>query len=119
METLVESSSISTIREVWWDIRPHPDFGTVELSRMQLWQWMAHSERFAEGPTMSTRLLDRMLEDEIALLRRRGAREELLAHAVRLLRDSVVAEEAPPFLSVLAYEVLVSLDDATEGAPAA
>ena len=21
----------STIREVWWDIRPHPDFGTVEL----------------------------------------------------------------------------------------
>ena len=31
METLVESSSISTIREVWWDIRPHPDFGTVEL----------------------------------------------------------------------------------------
>ena len=24
-------SAISTIREVWWDIRPHPDFGTVEL----------------------------------------------------------------------------------------
>jgi carboxylate-amine ligase len=31
METLVESGSISTIREVWWDIRPHPEFGTVEL----------------------------------------------------------------------------------------
>jgi carboxylate-amine ligase len=31
METLVESGSIRTIREVWWDIRPHPEFGTVEL----------------------------------------------------------------------------------------
>jgi len=31
METLVCSSAISTVREVWWDIRPHPEFGTVEL----------------------------------------------------------------------------------------
>ena len=29
--TLVTSQAIKTIREVWWDIRPHPDFGTVEL----------------------------------------------------------------------------------------
>lgn len=31
METLVSSAAISTVREVWWDIRPHPEFGTVEL----------------------------------------------------------------------------------------
>ena len=31
METLVSSRTIETIREVWWDIRPHPNFGTVEL----------------------------------------------------------------------------------------
>ena len=31
METLIAAGTISTIREVWWDIRPHPDFGTVEL----------------------------------------------------------------------------------------
>ncbi len=31
METLLEARCISSIREVWWDIRPHPDFGTVEL----------------------------------------------------------------------------------------
>jgi carboxylate-amine ligase len=29
--TLVSAKAISTIREVWWDIRPHPNFGTVEL----------------------------------------------------------------------------------------
>ncbi|CAN5508316.1 glutamate--cysteine ligase [soil metagenome] len=31
MATLVSSEAIGTIRDVWWDIRPHPDFGTVEL----------------------------------------------------------------------------------------
>jgi carboxylate-amine ligase len=31
MSTLLDSQCISSIREVWWDIRPHPDFGTVEL----------------------------------------------------------------------------------------
>lgn len=31
MDTLVTAGAITSIREVWWDIRPHPDFGTVEL----------------------------------------------------------------------------------------
>ncbi|MDQ1436787.1 MAG: glutamate---cysteine ligase / carboxylate-amine ligase [Acidimicrobiaceae bacterium] len=31
MTTLVCSNTIRTIREVWWDIRPHPNFGTIEL----------------------------------------------------------------------------------------
>jgi len=31
MSTLLDSRCINSIREVWWDIRPHPDFGTVEF----------------------------------------------------------------------------------------
>src|SRR3979411_2547265 len=31
MSPLVAAQAIESIREVWWDIRPHPDFGTVEL----------------------------------------------------------------------------------------
>jgi glutamate---cysteine ligase / carboxylate-amine ligase len=31
MTTLISARSISSIREIWWDIRPHPNFGTVEL----------------------------------------------------------------------------------------
>jgi carboxylate-amine ligase len=31
MKTLISAGALSTIREVWWDIRPHPDFGTIEL----------------------------------------------------------------------------------------
>lgn len=31
MSTLISAGALNTIREVWWDIRPHPDFGTIEL----------------------------------------------------------------------------------------
>lgn len=31
MDTLIDTGCIDTVREVWWDIRPHPEFGTVEL----------------------------------------------------------------------------------------
>ena len=31
METLLRTGAIGSIKEVWWDIRPHPEFGTVEL----------------------------------------------------------------------------------------
>jgi carboxylate-amine ligase len=31
MRTLINANTIDSIREVWWDIRPHPGFGTVEI----------------------------------------------------------------------------------------
>ena len=31
METLISTGAIASVREVWWDIRPHPTFGTIEL----------------------------------------------------------------------------------------
>jgi YbdK family carboxylate-amine ligase len=31
LETLISTQTIQSIREVWWDVRPHPNFGTVEL----------------------------------------------------------------------------------------
>ncbi|GII53179.1 putative glutamate--cysteine ligase 2 [Planotetraspora thailandica] len=31
MNTLLRAGTIRSIKEVWWDIRPHPDFGTIEI----------------------------------------------------------------------------------------
>jgi carboxylate-amine ligase len=28
---MVETGFIKTIREIWWDVRPHPNFGTIEV----------------------------------------------------------------------------------------
>lgn len=31
INTLIRARAIETIREIWWDIRPHPGFGTLEI----------------------------------------------------------------------------------------
>ena len=31
MNTLVRARAIESVREIWWDIRPHPGFGTLEI----------------------------------------------------------------------------------------
>ncbi|HBX09778.1 MULTISPECIES: glutamate--cysteine ligase [Candidatus Neomicrothrix] len=31
LDALIRAEAIESVREVWWDVRPHPDFGTVEL----------------------------------------------------------------------------------------
>ncbi len=31
LDALILAGAIESVREIWWDIRPHPDFGTVEL----------------------------------------------------------------------------------------
>jgi carboxylate-amine ligase len=31
MNTLINARAIESIREIWWDIRPHPIFGTLEV----------------------------------------------------------------------------------------
>jgi len=31
MNTLMNAGAIQSIREIWWDIRPHPVFGTIEV----------------------------------------------------------------------------------------
>jgi len=30
-DSLVASRSIVSIKDIWWDLRPHPDYGTIEL----------------------------------------------------------------------------------------
>lgn len=31
LDSLIRAQAIDSIREIWWDIRPHPGFGTVEV----------------------------------------------------------------------------------------
>jgi carboxylate-amine ligase len=31
MNSLLRADAIESIREIWWDIRPHPGFGTIEI----------------------------------------------------------------------------------------
>ena len=31
VDNFITTKTIETIREIWWDVRPHPDFGTLEV----------------------------------------------------------------------------------------
>ena len=47
MSTLLDAECITSIREVWWDIRPHPDFGTIELRMCDATQTIAEATALA------------------------------------------------------------------------
>jgi carboxylate-amine ligase len=47
MSTLLDSECISSIREVWWDIRPHPDFGTIEFRMCDATQTLREARALA------------------------------------------------------------------------
>jgi len=47
MSTLLDSKCISSIREVWWDIRPHPEFGTIEIRMFDAPQTLGEVEALA------------------------------------------------------------------------
>jgi carboxylate-amine ligase len=57
METLISAKTIHTIREVWWDIRPHPNFGTVEL---RICDGLPTMSEITMVAAMSQCLVDRM-----------------------------------------------------------
>ncbi len=67
MDALIEGGALRSVRELWWDIRPHPRFGTVEMRMTDamgtmreivalaaLAQSLIHdlSQRFAAGQTL-------------------------------------------------------------------
>ncbi|UJH71177.1 hypothetical protein [Ornithinimicrobium sp. INDO-MA30-4] len=84
------------------------DIGTVELARLQIWRWSHHEVLLAERLTVSQRLVDRLMIEEIAMLRRRlpgaQARVEM---AEQVLSEAIGAGEPPAFLSNMAYAALV------------
>lgn len=84
------------------------DFGTVELARMQVWQWAHHAVPLAEGPRVTHLLLERLLSEEIAILRRRRPAESThIEQAGQLLRESFAQRQPSAYLSPAAYAVLL------------
>jgi carboxylate-amine ligase len=57
MELLIKTGAIETVREVWWDIRPHPDFGTVEAAYLR---WAADAGQVTAVAAMAQCLVRQM-----------------------------------------------------------
>jgi carboxylate-amine ligase len=66
MKTLIDTGCINTVREVWWDIRPHPGFGTVELRMCDAMPTVHETVAVAGlAQTLVAWCLDRIAEDRL------------------------------------------------------
>jgi len=86
------------------------DAATAEISRSQVWQWVHHGARLANGRLVTAELYRRVLDEELAAIRERvgGAAWQAGAFekAARLFDDMVNAREFPEFLTLRAYDAL-------------
>lgn len=61
MTTLIASGCIESVREVWWDVRPHPNFGTVELRMCDATTTLREAQAVAAlGQTLVAHLIDQI-----------------------------------------------------------
>ena len=81
------------------------DAATVEISRAQLWQWLHHGSQLAEGPTVTRALLDRVIEEEMAVLTRNAPPERArhFEQARDVLTQTALGDYLPGFFTPYAY----------------
>jgi malate synthase len=84
------------------------DAATAEIARSQLWQWIRHGARTEDGEPVTLERCRRILTEETATLVSAGADPARLATAAELLQGLFSAEQFPEFLTLSAYEKLVS-----------
>jgi malate synthase len=82
------------------------DAATVEISRMQIWQWVRHRATAADGTPVTADLVRELLAEEAERLSR-GAEEPVRARvaAARTVFEAVaLAEQWPQFFTNVAYD---------------
>jgi malate synthase len=80
------------------------DTATAEISRAQLWQWLQHDARLADGRTFDRDLYAQIRTEELDKLGGDGVGR--LADAAKILDELVLAREFFPFLTLKAYSYL-------------
>jgi malate synthase len=88
------------------------DAATAEISRAQIWQWIRHRAKLADGRTVDLPLCNKILDEELAKLKSvvgdDAYSQGRFGDAAGIFRDLLAAEKFPEFLTLPAYEELVS-----------
>jgi malate synthase len=88
------------------------DAATAEISRAQVWQWLYHRARLADGREVTQEIFDAVLKDEMEKVRDaigpavydKGRFPE----AIELFRDMSLAHDFAEFLTLPAYKLILS-----------
>jgi malate synthase len=86
------------------------DAATAEISRSQVWQWIARGARLDDGRTVARELVDDIVRDELdgvrAALDGDGTTADRMAEAAELFARVALSESFEEFLTIPAYERL-------------
>ena len=86
------------------------DAATAEISRAQLWQWIHQNAQLQDGRKIDVALCDRMIDEELAKAKQAGdpARYAAYEKSAQLMRDLIRAPKFVEFLTVPAYQQILS-----------
>ena len=88
------------------------DAATAEISRAQVWQWLYHRAKLADGREVTQELFESVLRDEMAKVRSAiGADvydQGRFKEAVDLFREMSLAHEFAEFLTIPAYKLITA-----------
>src|SRR3989441_562393 len=86
------------------------DTATVEICRAQIWQWIHHSAKLVEGPTITRQLFRSMLREEKARITEeiglRAYHTSNYKGAKELLDRLTTSDSFPEFMTLMAYDHL-------------
>ena len=84
------------------------DAATAEISRAQIWQWIRHRAKLADGRLIDLALCNQILDEELAKLKAAPTADNRYDDAANIFRDLIAAERFPEFLTLPAYEKLIA-----------
>jgi malate synthase len=86
------------------------DVATAEISRSQVWQWVRHSAKLQEGPSVDADLVREIADDEMTKLRERYGEETWakgrFAEARKAFEEVALSKDFHPFLTLVAQHYI-------------
>jgi malate synthase len=86
------------------------DAATAEISRTQVWQWMSHGAKLADGRRVTADLVRRTMTDELGKLRDQLGADRFDAGkfdlASTLFDRMMTGTDFPDFLTTVAYDYI-------------
>jgi len=86
------------------------DAATAEISRAQVWQWIRHGARLADGRAVTRELVHAVMDEEMARIRHTVGETAYTAGryetAAKLFAGMMTSEDFAEFMPSLAYELL-------------
>jgi malate synthase len=82
------------------------DAATAEISRAQVWQWVHHGIKLADGEVVTADLVRSLLHATVAELAEAGSDANVITNARLVFESVALGETFLPFLTLPAYDLL-------------